>query len=151
MRRAYCDRCGREFPLDHLRESGTFLFCRDENNCRPSPTINEHFGEVRNERDDLRVRVRELETEVERLKAATVETGFPPPEPLIEGHATDCRCEQCGQEWLKANYERDDLRTALRMACERIADGPQEYHEAKSAEDWAAEFLALAQGPEKAT
>lgn len=31
---------------------------------------NEHFNEVRDERDDLRVRVRELEAEVERLKAA---------------------------------------------------------------------------------
>lgn len=33
------------------------------------------------------------------------------------------------------------LREALVLACERIADGPQEYHEANTAEGWAERFI----------
>ena len=38
-------------------------------------------------------------------------------------------------------YDLETLKGALMRACERIADGPQEYHEAKTAEDWYDYFL----------
>jgi hypothetical protein len=36
------------------------------------------------------------------LESISVHT---PNEPLIEGHSIDCKCSECGHEWLKANLE----------------------------------------------
>ena len=33
-------------------------------------------------------------------------------QPLIAGHELGCKCFQCGQEWLKANYEKEVRSTA---------------------------------------
>ena len=37
------------------------------------------------------------------------------------------------------------LRDALGLACARIADGPQEYHEANTAGGWAEKFICEAE------
>lgn len=44
---------------------------------------------------------------------------------------------------MKTNNET--LRAALNLACERIADGPQDYSEANTAEGWAEKFIADAE------
>jgi hypothetical protein len=57
------------------------------------------------------------------------------------------------REWMKrTGLGRRDylerLEVALQRACEQIADGPQEYHEAKTAEDWLEEFLKPGECPD---
>lgn len=42
--------------------------------------------------------------------------------------------------------ERERLTQALLLACGRIADGPQEYSEAKTANDWADHYLGALEG-----
>lgn len=30
-------------------------------------------------------------------------------EPMIEGHAPDCKCDKCGREWLRGNMEKTTM------------------------------------------
>ncbi len=43
---------------------------------------------------------------------------------------------------IQAWWSLKSLEAALLLACERIADGPQDFAEAKTAEDWADSFIA---------
>lgn len=49
MTRAYCDRCGGEFPLHHLQERGAFLTCKDESLCRPQGAASATVGKMTGE------------------------------------------------------------------------------------------------------
>jgi len=60
-------------------------------------------------------------------------------------HETDAAwADDSMEQSIAARNQVADLYTAFNLACERIADGPQSYSEAKTSDDWAEFYLQKA-------
>ena len=56
-------------------------------------------------------------------------------QPLIAGHELGCKCFQCGQEWLKANYEKSNTLERNVLFCDSV-DLSVPYIKNESQEDY---------------